>query len=786
MDTPVIFSIVSANYLAYARTLMGSVREHDPESQRYVFLADEAADDLRLDPDLFTCVPVRDLGIPHFDHFAFRYSILEFNTALKPFAFRWLAARHAPDTLVYLDPDIFVVAPLEAVFKATSMGALAVVTPHLTAPLTDRKHPDELSIMRVGVYNLGFLALGPHPMRTAMTDWWASKLEFNAGIDFDAGLFTDQKWIDLLPGLFPDVTILRHPGYNLAYWNLAHRAVSAERGRVLVNGEPLAFVHFSGVDLRHPDAFSRYQNRFDVSSIGGLRPVYLEYLDLLAKNGHERYSRSPYAWARLRDGTVITPAMRSIFRHRFDIGSSNEHRDPFGLSGGAFDEAVALPSRLSRYALRQYPRLRALPPVRWAMNRMSPKTRWALRQFLTRRSTPTILRAAREASRTSERSYATSRPTGVESHPCANVIGHFTGEFGVAEAARSLTRAAETCGVDLALINVEAGDTAREEDRRLADAIGAVAPYPVNLLCVNADQVESLMAMLGPRIIEGRYNVGYWFWELAQFPSAWQGSIDRVDEIWVATDFVREGIAAATSKPVRTIRLAIDATPVRRYSRSDFGLPDDRFVFLFSLDFRSFTARKNPLATVTAFQSAFPRGDDRVGLVLKSTNGQRSRDELLRLQAAIDGDERIQLLDGFMSRDEMFGLESVADSYLSLHRSEGFGLGLAESMFLGKPVIGTAYSGNMEFMDASNSCLVGYELVDVKPGEYPYHEGQVWAEPDVDQAVYYLRRLVDDPAFGKDLGRRAQARIQREFSANAVGTRIAAEVARILEMQASL
>lgn len=781
MQGPVFFSIVSANYLAYAITLMQSVRQHHPDAHRYVFLADEDPGDLEVDPELFRLVPVGDIDIPHLEHFAFRYSILEFNTALKPFAFRWLAARHASDTLVYLDPDILVVAPLEAVFNATSMGALAVITPHLTAPLTDGKHPDELSIMRAGAYNLGFIALGPHPMRTAMADWWANKLEFNARIDFESGLFTDQKWIDLLPGLFPDVTILRHPGYNLAYWNLPHRTVSAERGRVLVNGGPLVFVHFSGVDLQHPDAFSKYQNRFDVNGIGGLRPLYLQYLDLLRNNGHDRYSHTPYAWAQLRDGTVITSEMRAIFRDRFDVGRPDEHSDPFGLTAGAFDEGAPLVSRLSRYALRQYPRLRAWRPLRWAMNRLSSNARWALRQRLTRGSTPASVRAAHKADRASASGYPTSRPTGLELRPRANLIGYLKGEFGVAEAARSLVRAAETRGVDLALINVGASDTAREQDLRLVDAISDVAPHPINVLCVNADQTEYVMTTLGPRIIDGRYNVGVWFWELARFPSAWQPSIDRVDEIWVPTRFVQESIAAATGKPVQTIRMAVDATPSRRYGRTDFGLPDDRFVFLFSFDFSSFIARKNPLATVAAFRSAFPPGDERVALVLKSTNGQRNRDELRRLQAAIEGDARIRLLDGFMSRDEVFGLESVVDSYVSLHRSEGFGLGLAESMSLGKPVIGTAYSGNMEFMNASNSCLVGYRLVAVKTGEYPHSEGQVWAEPDIVQAAQYMRRLVDDPAFASDLGRMAREHMAREFSNEAAGERIADELTRILQ-----
>jgi glycosyltransferase involved in cell wall biosynthesis len=138
-------------------------------------------------------------------------------------------------------------------------------------------------------------------------------------------------------------------------------------------------------------------------------------------------------------------------------------------------------------------------------------------------------------------------------------------------------------------------------------------------------------------------------------------------------------------------------------------------------------------------------------------------------------------MDGFRTRDEVFGLESVVDSYISLHRSEGFGLGLAESMSLGKPVIGTAYSGNLEFMDAGNSCLVGYRLVDVGPDEYPYGEGQVWADPDIEVAAHYMKRLVEDSAFAADIGRRASEHMAREFSAEAVGRRIRARMTGIVQ-----
>jgi glycosyltransferase involved in cell wall biosynthesis len=782
---PIFFTIVSANYLAYARALMRSVREHHPDAARYVFLADEPVETAAND-DLFKLVPAREIGVPNYDHLAFRYSILEFNTALKPIAFRWLLAEHETAPIVYLDPDIVVLSPLEAVLDAMDSGALAVLTPHLDHPLNDGKHPDESTFLRVGIYNLGFIAVGQHPSRQALVDWWADRLEFGAFVDLEAGTFTDQKWIDLVPGLFPDVRILRHPGYNLAYWNLAIRSVTtASDGTLRARGEPVAFVHFSGADLGRPGDFSKYQNRFDTASIGALRPVYEKYLAALRTEGHEELAKSRYAYEQLRDGSAITPEMRSLFRYRFDIGRPQEQEAPFGLTAKDFANAAPISARLTRRALEAYRAGRRRPYVRLVMDRLAPRARLMLRRRVLRAATPPSVRVEQDLARASEIGYPLSRPTGLELVPRANLIGYFEGEFGVAEAARQLARAAETAGVEMARIRVDAGRKSSQRDRSMSDSFTSEPQHPVNIICVNADQTELVAAGLGGRVLENRYNIGFWFWELARFPDAWNGAIDLVDEVWVATDFVREAIAAKTNKPVRTIGVAVDATPSRAYTKAEFNLAPDRFTFLFSFDFASYPARKNPSAVIEAFRLAFPSGTEPVNLFLKSINGHRNPVEMAKLSEVAAEDSRIRLQDGFLTRDEVFGLESVADCYVSLHRSEGFGLGLAESMSLGKPVIGTAYSGNLDFMNASNSCLVGYRLVDVKSNEYPHHDGQVWADPDIQQAAYFMARLLEDAAFRSHLGQVARRDMARVASTMAVGVRAAAELTRIASDRAA-
>jgi glycosyltransferase involved in cell wall biosynthesis len=444
--------------------------------------------------------------------------------------------------------------------------------------------------------------------------------------------------------------------------------------------------------------------------------------------------------------------------------------------------------RTSGIGGQAYSWIRAAPPIRWAVGRLSPERRRAVRRLLgdpSRSDRPIAPPAPRERDdRRSDGAVVYEgppfAPDGSGSEPRVNVIGHFLGESGMAEAARSLVTAARAAHVDVALVSADPRG-ARRTDLRFADVIGTDTPHPINVICVNANETAQLMDAFGPQVTGGRHNIGFWFWELARFPAPWQAAIERVDEIWVASTFVSETMAAATRKPVRTVRLAVDATPSRTYRRSEFGLVDDVFTFLFTFNFNSYVARKNPLATIRAFLMAFPDRRERVALVIKPTNVDKAGDRLRQLREAIGGDERILVIDRLMSRDEIFGLESVIDSYVSLHRSEGFGLGLAESMFLGKPVIGTAYSGNLEFMNDSNSLLLDYQLTAVGEHEYPFAEGQVWAEPSEDHAVELMRRLVGDPAFGGEVGARARAHMLQQFSADAVGAGIARRLAAILD-----
>jgi len=853
----IFFTIVSRNYLAYALTLMQSVAAQYPDSKRYLCLADERADDPALDTDLFETVTIDQLGLPHFDAFVFRYDIMELNTAVKPYMFEWLRMRHSQAGLVYLDPDIYVLRPLDDVTQAFDEGKLAVLTPHLNAPLPDDgRFPTELSLMRTGVYNCGFVAINAaHPHSAALIEWWSRKLEFDCFVDLEAGLFTDQKWMDMAPALFPDVAVLRHDGYNVAYWNLVSRPVArAGDGGYTANGIPLVFAHFSGVNLGEPDIYSKHQNRFDAAGIGGLRPLYGEYLGRLRHNGHPQHAVKPYAYGHFPDGEKIAPALRRAYHRRFDVGGDQPEPHPLQMDRARFNEvcpelpdvpdlpvshvmyevwkmrddlhdgfnlrmldgresyiswftstAAAEMGLGERYTapikarfkpVARKPRrglggrlgtlvLRALS---WGKRRSGLAKLYARIPFSWRLALRRRVHAAAGMPMpplpfpTAERRAAqTTRVQKPPVSPGVNLLGYARGEFGIAENVRSYARAIERQGHPFLIFNFDVGTASRQRDRSMERHFSDTLRYAQNVFFINADQMQIARDVLGRQAFAGHHNIGFWVWELEKFPRDWRGAFDLVDEVWVPTEFVRKTIAACTDKPVLRMPKAIEFEAPAGMDRAHFGLPGDEFVFLFSYDFNSFASRKNPEATIAAFRAAFADGTGGVRLLVKSTNGDRFPDKLAALQHSVADDPRIEVRDGFLSRDEMFGLQNAVDCYVSLHRSEGFGLGMAESMYLGKPVIATAYSGNLDFMDRENSLLVDYKMVPLHNGDYPYWQGQQWADADVAHAARLMRQVFDDREFAQRIGAAAAASIRRTNSKAVCGAAVAERLGEVDE-----
>ena len=838
-----VFTIVSRNYLPYARVLMQSLRAVHPHWDRFVLLADLVGGLFDPAQENFRVVEAQSLELPEPQKFFFRYTIVELNTAVKPWFFRRLFA-DGYDRVVYLDPDIFVYRRMSEIESAFEEGALTVLVPHLTGRISDTARPGEREILQSGAYNLGFCAMAQHRELESLLAFWCEKSVREFVVDLPRGLFTDQRWMDLVPGMFDDVRILRHEGYDVAYWNLPHRTLTLNGG-ITVNRVPLVFFHFSGIDPIGPGGFSKHQNRYSLENVGPAAELAKDYVRAVRANGLKTSAGWTYAYGFLRDGSPIPDVLRQLYRTTPEVeGWAGD--DPFVRSCGDWNESIDAkwpvvtrvmlavyqarvdirrlwPDILgadrqafvrwfaetpeigqlvpncyihpARQSLRQAPRTadrsedsrrapsrfrpdlvpgalrkaaiafneRRLPlsPRRWLQLYRLHVSEEVQREALSAFPTPPPMVWPLRASDTNAILNATPDETAL------TVVGYLADATGVAAGAHGSAAACAAAGIACQLVDARSSDVPSPR-------------HPMVLFHVNADQMPIVATAFGEEFFRGRYTIGRWAWELEELPEDFLRSFRWLNEIWAMSQFVQRAVAEKSPIPVIHMPLPVTISPAAGISRTQLGLPADKFLFLMMYDTLSIQERKNPRGALEAFRRAFGgRSPQRVGIVIKVSHAASSADEVALVRDEVARTEGAILIDRPMSRAEAAALQGACDVYVSLHRSEGFGLNIAEAMLLGRPVIATGWSGNVDFTTSRNSCLVDYELLTLDRDFGPYRKGSRWADPDLDQAAAYMARLVEDAVFRREIALRGQQTVSTDLSPAALGLRYRRRLALI-------
>jgi glycosyltransferase involved in cell wall biosynthesis len=357
-----------------------------------------------------------------------------------------------------------------------------------------------------------------------------------------------------------------------------------------------------------------------------------------------------------------------------------------------------------------------------------------------------------------------------------NVIGHAYGELGIGEDCRMAARSLARANIPVTIIDFDPGPHVSQGDRSCEVFVGNAPLYSVNLICLPAPEHARCFAVMGTKLFEGRHNIGYWPWELAKWPTAWKHMFALADEVWTSTKFAHDSVMSADGeKPlVKLMPMAVELPEPAQLHRGDFGLPAKAILFLFIFDLNSSTHRKNPKACIAAFERAFRenRSQDRskVGLVIKVHKPAVKNKEWDELKELAKRDNRIHLIERTLSKTELLSLYKVCDVFLSLHRSEGFGRCIAEAMLLEKPVITTAYSGNVDFTNKKNAMPVGFDLEPVLAGQYTAGEDQVWANADIDAAARHMRNLEKSAELRGTIGLEALNTIRNKYSFDAVAS----------------
>lgn len=773
---PTYFTICASNYLAQALSFAESLSAIYPEGELHVFLLDDACDL----PEV-TGVRWRNgreaLTTDLWLELWLRYNILEFATALKPACFQRLFDE-GHSMVAYCDPDmIFYSRPIE-MEQLLLDGAGGVILPHMLTPLPrDGKQADDLAILKSGVFNLGFLALAAGKESLRLLDWWMGWLRTECWSDPKTGVFTDQKWMNFVPCLWPEVKILYHPGYDVAYWNLHERRLDIVNDQWRINDDQLVFFHFSGFNPSRSTRLSKHENRFAQITKGSPLDALLgDYSERLFRHGYMEYSKRPLPLVRFENGTVFDVVARHAFSMAQDRGVN--FANPLATEPDSFYRWM-LSSELGSIHPRYFHAILALRgDVASAYPDFEGSQAEALRNWVRTsgikemKISPALLLELGINSRTGADS---------DERIAVNYIGYLRSEMGVGEAARGYVRALQANDIDVSLMDISQLAVHRCADESLVSEETQelpTAPANINLIHVNADMLPSIPEYFGQNLRRRRYNIGLWAWESEHFPDGWKDRFSLVDEIWVGSQFMAAAITPWADCPVLVMPYVVEL-PVISSDRTQWGIPESSFVFLFLFDFLSVVERKNPVGVIRAFKQAF-RSDDDVVLVIKTISGDRCPEQLEELRKTV-GDSRVLIIDETLDRNRLLHLVAACDAFVSLHRLEGFGLGMAEAMALGKAVIATAYGGNTDFMRPGNSILVPYELKMLDQDYGPYVKGSRWAEPDIDFAAAEMRRLYQDPTYASMLGVQAKKTIQEEFSRQAVGKRMSQRLAWLEE-----
>ena len=353
------------------------------------------------------------------------------------------------------------------------------------------------------------------------------------------------------------------------------------------------------------------------------------------------------------------------------------------------------------------------------------------------------------------------------------LIGYLETAFGLGEYARGLASALQSANIQFSAYPYNCFTGRPPAEAPWAPRYDVDTFHDINIFCMATDKTRTARRIIGHHRFDKRYNILATAWELPKIPASWKADLDFFDEIWAMSRFVADAFRPVFSKPITVIPPCVDVDPNVASTPRIFGLESGTFHCLFSFDFNSRPHRKNPQAVVEAFEQAFGNGARGPSLVIKMSGAEEHYLEYVnQLETAARRNARIKILRGEFKRQDIIGLLASVDCYVSLHRAEGFGLGMAEAMALGKPVIGTGYSGNTDFLTTDTGYPVPFHLRAVEAEEYPYAYGNLWAEPNVEAASYLMRQIVADPSAARMKGAQGRLYVQKQYSPSAIGTLI--------------
>ncbi|MBK5229549.1 MAG: glycosyltransferase [Thermoleophilia bacterium] len=758
-----VLTIAYPSELPRTRVLAESLREfHADWPITIVALANQAPPLASL-PIGVRCITPTELGIDDFDLLTVMLDGPRLIDATIGPALG--AVLREDDTAVFLDRSLRVTGPLDKL-ESSLRDSSAVVVPYLTAEADlDERGALTKKSMSHGVLHHGVLALRRGDDASAIVESWPGRALARPTDEDAASHDPFPAWFDAMPARCSGTTILTAPQFLAGSWNLADREIRADAGELTVDGAPVSLLDFGDFDPARPHLLSAKADSPMLSEAPALAELCARHASELQVKSAPSKEADPYA--RLPDGTELNVMLRWLAGTAIENGDLQEsiftpdgmrefyawlnapaeHGSAAGLT--RYHEAIWNGSREYRGA---YPFLDGPDGPGFAG--------WLVVHGPERLGIPADLLPPTPP-HVNGTVPAEPLPWGV------NVAGFFRSELGLGEAARLLIGALDAVKVPTLPVQGALIPPTRQ-GAEFAFAQPDRVPFPINVICMNGDTIPVFARETGRNFFENRYSIALWWWEVGSIPENWHEAFEYIDEVWVASDHVYKAIAPVSPVPVVKMPMPVIVPRIESHTRAELGMPEDKFTFLYVYDYHSTSARKNPVGLVRAFHKAFPPGSG-AALVLKCINAENLPQRHEEVLVTIAGHPDIHVIDRFVSAAEKDAMIAACDCYVSLHRSEGFGLTPAEAMWLGKPVIATRYGGTLEFMTPENSYLVDHKPIKVGENAAPYPPDGIWADPDIDQAAEFMRHVFEDRDEARARGLRAFEDIHRTNAPEVAG-----------------